>query len=78
MYPDHNAPSNPDLRNFLFHFFKQFSYILLAISDTTDVWCLNILFSVTLVCRSFKGRELPLHDKHPKKTLFVFYIASAT
>ena len=31
-----------------------------------------------MVCRSFKGRELPLHDKHPRKILFVFHIVPAT
>ena len=32
------------------------------------------IFSVILVCRSFKGRELLLHDKHPRKIRFFFYI----
>ena len=30
-----------------------------------------------MVCWSFKGREL-LHDKHPRKIWFVFYILPAT
>ena len=34
MYPDHTAPSNPGLRNFLFYFFQKLA-ILLAISGTT-------------------------------------------
>ena len=25
------------------------------------------------MCRSFKGRELPLHDKHSRKILYVFF-----
>ena len=34
MYPDHTAPSNPGLRNFLFYFSNNLA-ILLAISGTT-------------------------------------------
>ena len=34
MYPDHTAPSNPGLRNFLFYFSNNLA-ILLPISDTT-------------------------------------------
>ena len=34
MYPDHTAPSNPGLRNFLFYFSNNLAN-LLAISDTT-------------------------------------------
>ena len=58
-------------RTFLIFFFENvvtgFRNILLAISDTTAVWC-----SVTMVCRSFKGRELPLHDKHPRKICILY------
>ena len=35
MYPDHTAPSNPGLRNFLLYFLNNLA-ILLAISDTAD------------------------------------------
>ena len=30
-----------------------------------------------MVCRLFKGSALPLHDKHPWKILFIFYILPA-
>ena len=57
MYPDHTASSSPGLRNFLLYVFNYFSYIRYGV----PIFSVN---SVTMASRSFKGRELPLHDKH--------------
>ena len=73
MYPDHTAPSNLGLLNFLFYFFKQFIY-----SDTSQQLYVVPIFNVTMVCQSFKGRELPLHDNTPGKLNLYFIIVPAT
>ena len=42
MYPDHAAPSNPGLSNFLFFLFKQFSYSTSNIGIKHGFPCINV------------------------------------
>ena len=69
MYPDHTATSNPDLCHFPLYFYQLIWLYPVQQLYGVPIFSVN---SVTVACRSFKGRELPLHDKHR------FYILPAT